>query len=158
VAGGYKLQCKLKTVSELVYITLECGLKFQLHKLILQQQERRSYEFLDPSNTRNGVPTRFPRKHPCLATNSHCSPIIYQVLIRLLLANRLGISMCCIFCSRCAKTHLRATVISKNFPGVIPPDPLFMREGIGKGLREGEEGAGERKGREVKGSWGGKGI
>jgi hypothetical protein len=37
---------------------LECGLKLKLQKLILQQQERRSYAFLDPSNNRNDVPTR----------------------------------------------------------------------------------------------------
>jgi hypothetical protein len=45
---------------------------------------------------------------------------------------------------KCAKTHLRASVISKIFPGVTPPDPLIKgrgRGGEGK-RREGRGGEG----------------
>ena len=47
------------------------------------------------------------------------------------------------------KIHLRATAISKNFPGGIPPDPANKgrgeereRRGEGKGERRDEEGEG----------------
>jgi hypothetical protein len=48
-------------------------------------------------------------------------------------------------CPKCAKTHLRAYVISKNFPGVIPRTPIKKveterRGGEGRGGREGGKG------------------
>jgi hypothetical protein len=46
---------------------------------------------------------------------------------------------------KCVKTHLRAFVISKFFPGVIPPFQGEGREGWGGRVREGREG--ERRGR-----------
>jgi hypothetical protein len=57
---------------------------------------------------------------------------------------------------KCVKTHLRAFVISKFFPGVIPPDPRFKgrggRGGVG-GEGWGGAGGGGRggEGREGKG-------
>jgi hypothetical protein len=47
--------------------------------------------------------------------------------------------------SKCGKTHLRASVKSKNFPGAMPPDPQGNTEKGG----EGKEGQG--RGREVEG-------
>ena len=47
------------------------------------------------------------------------------------------------------KTHVRVSIISKNFPGVIPPDPLKE----GKGRRGGERREEKRgKGMELGGS------
>jgi hypothetical protein len=57
----------------------------------------------------------------------------------------------CISCPKCAKTHQRACDMSKNFPGVIPPDPRSQGEGEG-GPRKGREG---REGREGEGEGGG---
>jgi hypothetical protein len=50
------------------------------------------------------------------------------------------------------KTHVRVSIISKNFPGVIPPDPR-CRGGEGREER-GEEGREEKggKGMELGGS------
>jgi hypothetical protein len=58
---------------------------------------------------------------------------------------------CSLVYPKCVKTHLRAFVISKFFPGVIPPDPRFKRRG-GRGEvgREGWGGAGGV-------GWGGRG-
>jgi hypothetical protein len=59
---------------------------------------------------------------------------------------------------KCAKTHLRASVISKIFPGVTPPDPRYKGEGKGregKGGREGAGKGGEGKGGEGRGGKGG---
>jgi hypothetical protein len=39
-------------------------------------------------------------------------------------------------CQKCTETRLHASVNSKNFPRVIPPDPCLKREGR-KGRREG---------------------
>jgi hypothetical protein len=50
---------------------------------------------------------------------------------------------------KCVKTHLRAFVISKFFPGVIPPDPRFKGRGGRGGV--GREGRGEGRGRGGKG-------
>jgi hypothetical protein len=57
----------------------------------------------------------------------------------------------------CAKSHLRASAISKFLPGVIPRTPVKrakgMRRGKGKeieGEREGKEGYGQ-EGREGRG-------
>jgi hypothetical protein len=47
-----------------------------------------------------------------------------------------------ISCPKCAKTHLRASVIWKFFPGVIPPDP-HSRGGEGRGGKEREDGRGK---------------
>jgi hypothetical protein len=60
----------------------------------------------------------------------------------------------------CAKTQLQAFAISKNFPGVIPPDPLIRggegrerRGGEGRGwYGEGEDGKGMCA--EGRGRWG----
>jgi hypothetical protein len=57
-----------------------------------------------------------------------------------LIVMKLTASKCNFLCQKCAKTHLRAFVASKNFPGAKPPDPQHYREGReGKG-REGKEG------------------
>jgi hypothetical protein len=54
-------------------------------------------------------------------------------------------------CIKCAKTRLRVSVISKNFPGLYPGLPLKRGETPGReeGERIGreEEGKGERGGR-----------
>ena len=47
-----------------------------------------------------------------------------------------------ILCQKCSKTHLRASLIPKIFPGVISPDP---RKGGGRG-GEGRERQGLRHG------------
>jgi hypothetical protein len=60
-------------------------------------------------------------------------------------------SECLLMCIKCAQTHLRASVISKNFPGLYPGLPL-KREGLPGGEREERgEGRGERR---VKGAGG----
>ena len=57
-------------------------------------------------------------------------------------------------CSKCAEAHLRTSVISKVFPGVIPPDLHNIGEGRrvkkGRGQREraGKIGEGKEKGRQ----------
>jgi hypothetical protein len=57
---------------------------------------------------------------------------------------------------KCAKTRLRASVISKIFPGVIPPDPRYKRKGKGQlDTERGEEG--RRKGGRGRGGGEGKG-
>jgi hypothetical protein len=56
---------------------------------------------------------------------------------------------------KCSKTHLRASLIRKIFPGVIPPDPRSK----GKGMGREEEGRGSGKGRKGKeGERDGRGI
>ena len=58
-----------------------------------------------------------------------------------------------LWCQKCAKTHLRASVIEKNFPGLYP-GPLFnglrtpRRGGRGGNSKGGEEREG-RGGREA---------
>ena len=65
---------------------------------------------------------------------------------------------------KCTKRHLRASIISKFFPGVIPPDSRQKGEGRrgwegkgkeGKRKGKGRGGSGDRKGR--RGEWKGKG-
>jgi hypothetical protein len=51
---------------------------------------------------------------------------------------------CLIVCIKCAKTHLRASVISKNLPGLYP-DPT-KNGGPREGKRE-RIGGGEKRGR-----------
>ncbi len=58
------------------------------------------------------------------------------------------------------KIHLRATAISKNCPGVIPPDPANKgrgegreRRGEGKGKRRDEEGEGRGGARTPQDFW-----
>jgi hypothetical protein len=58
-------------------------------------------------------------------------------------------------CQKGIKTHLRASEIWKNFPGVIPPDPRYKGEGKeegrerkGRKRREGEGRGGEGRGGE----------
>jgi hypothetical protein len=51
---------------------------------------------------------------------------------------------------KCSKTHLRASLIRKIFPGVIPPDPRSK----GKGMGREEEGRGSGKGRKGRGMGG----
>ena len=74
-----------------------------------------------------------------------------------------------ISCPKCSKTHLRASEISKNFPGVIPPDPRFkggprltrqegerITQGMGKGKGVGRRDKGEGgKGMGMEGRGGG---
>jgi hypothetical protein len=83
-----------------------------------------------------------------------------------LIVMKLIASKCNFMCQKCAKTHLRAFVALKNFPGAKPPDPQHYREGReGKGSegKEGKrwEGRGGRaekgKGRRGKGRRGGRG-
>jgi hypothetical protein len=74
----------------------------------------------------------------------------------------------CLLGSKCGKTHLRASVKSKNFPGAMPPDPQKAQEREGRGRKDreeegrwrgGEDGMGKEgkgKGREGRGE-GGKG-
>jgi hypothetical protein len=59
-----------------------------------------------------------------------------------LIVMKLIASKCNFLCQKCAKTHLRAFVASKNFPGAKPPDPQHYREG-----REGKDSEGKEKGR-----------
>jgi hypothetical protein len=54
-------------------------------------------------------------------------------------------------CIKCAKTHLRASVISKNFPGLYPGLPL--KRGGTPGREKGE-GIGEKRKGRVKGEGG----
>jgi hypothetical protein len=57
---------------------------------------------------------------------------------------------------KCAKTRLRASVISKIFPRVIPPDPRYKRKEKGQlDTERGEEGG--RKGGRERGGRGGEG-
>jgi hypothetical protein len=65
-----------------------------------------------------------------------------------LIVMKLIASKCNFLCQKCAKTHLRAFVASKNFPGALPPDPQHYREGgKGKGSEGKEKGRKERDGR-----------
>jgi hypothetical protein len=58
---------------------------------------------------------------------------------------------------KCAKIRLRASVISKIFPGVIPPDPHYKRKGKGQlDTENGEEGK-RKGGPRGRGGEGGKG-
>jgi hypothetical protein len=53
---------------------------------------------------------------------------------------------------KCSKTHLRASLIRKIFPGVIPPDPRSKGKGMGReeeGEREWKGKEGERDGRGI---------
>jgi hypothetical protein len=69
-----------------------------------------------------------------------------------LIVMKLIASKCNFLCQKCAKTHLRAFVASKNFPGAKPPDPQHYREGReGKGSEGKEKGRKERDGREGEG-------
>jgi hypothetical protein len=73
-----------------------------------------------------------------------------------MLQTKVDISNCCSLCTNRSKTHLRESVISKIFPGVIPPDPRFQGEGKEGEGREGDgkvrrEGTGKRTGEEGKG-------
>jgi hypothetical protein len=72
-----------------------------------------------------------------------------------LIVMKLIASKCNFLCKKCAKTHLRAFVASKNFPGAKPPDPQHYREGgKGKGSEGKEKGRKERDGREGEGRGG----
>jgi hypothetical protein len=69
-----------------------------------------------------------------------------------LIVMKLIASKCNFLCQKCAKTHLRAFVASKNFPGAKPPDPQHYREGReGKDIEGKEKGRKERDGREGEG-------
>ena len=50
-----------------------------------------------------------------------------------------GVLNCCFLFPKCAKTHVRASAIPKNFPGVIPRTPA---EGGGEGVLQGRRGIG----------------
>jgi hypothetical protein len=69
-----------------------------------------------------------------------------------LIVMKLIASKCNFLCQKCAKTHLRAFVASKNFPGASPPDPQHYREG-----REGKGSEGKEKGRKEGKRWEGRG-
>jgi hypothetical protein len=69
-----------------------------------------------------------------------------------LIVMKLTASKCNFLCQKCAKTHLRAFVASKNFPGPSPPDPQHYREG-----REGKGSEGKEKGRKERDGRGGEG-
>jgi hypothetical protein len=69
-----------------------------------------------------------------------------------LIVMKLIASKCNFLCQKCAKTHLRAFVASKNFPGASPPDPQHYREG-----REGKGSEGKEKGRKERDGRGGEG-
>jgi hypothetical protein len=69
-----------------------------------------------------------------------------------LIVMKLIASKCNFLCQKCAKTHLRAFVASKNFPGALPPDPQHYREG-----REGKGSEGKEKGRKERDGRGGEG-
>jgi hypothetical protein len=69
-----------------------------------------------------------------------------------LIVMKLIASKCNFLSQKCAKTHLRAFVASKNFPGALPPDPQHYRKGReGKGSEGKEKGRKERDGREGEG-------
>jgi hypothetical protein len=92
-----------------------------------------------------------------------------------LIVMKLIASKCNFLCQKCAKTHLRAFVTSKNFPGASPPGPPTLKGTEGGGgqwrEREGKEGKrwegrggegregreGEREERGGKGRRGGRG-
>jgi hypothetical protein len=64
---------------------------------------------------------------------------------------KVDISNCCSLYTNRSKSHLRESVISKFFPGIIPRTPVFKggrkaegREGDGKVRREGRLEGGKR--------------
>jgi hypothetical protein len=72
-----------------------------------------------------------------------------------LIVMKLIASKCNFLCQKRAKTHLRAFVTSKIFPGASPPDPQHPREGReGKGSGGKDRGRKERDGREGEGKGG----
>jgi hypothetical protein len=80
-----------------------------------------------------------------------------------MLQTKVDISNCCSLCTNRSKTHLRESVISKIFPGVIPPDPRFQGEGKEGGRKgrgwEGEKGRDRKKDRgRGEGKGDGKGV
>jgi hypothetical protein len=67
-----------------------------------------------------------------------------------------GVSKWLILCSKCTKTHLRASVDQKNFLGSLSLAMRGGRKGVGrgKGWGEGGEGRGYGRGREGRGGEG----
>jgi hypothetical protein len=74
-----------------------------------------------------------------------------------MLQTKVNICNCCSSCTSRFKTHLRESVISKIFPGVIPPNPRFPGQGKGGGREgrgwEGEKGRDRKKDRGREGRW-----
>jgi hypothetical protein len=62
---------------------------------------------------------------------------------------------CLNLCPKCTETRLRASASSKNFPGVIPPDPRFKGEGRQKWGWVWKDGNGKESSGVVEGGCGG---